>query len=271
MSTGISIYAEPGGFDSRLFFPATLYLEAQQTFLSGNGSGYIHGEISYLFGGAEYTVGFEGHNFGFNANHDSHGIATSGYVDKVVGGVTTRIATMSIFPDADNSFDGLPVNSIAWMTPDSLVHQLTSSGGVHLSLLGNTGADKLFGTNLGDYFNGEGGRDRMTGYRGNDQFLFDAIGNNNFDHITDFTHARDKILLDRSDDITLFAGVTVGNLGRTFHDITSAPEQADDRILYNHNTGRLFYDPDGRGGSAAVLFAVLDNHARLDIRDFDIF
>ena len=47
----------------------------------------------------------------------------------------------------------------------------------------------------------------------------------------------------------------------SFKDLALAPEDASDRILYNINTGMLFFDPDGSGGAAAVQFATLSNHA----------
>ena len=38
----------------------------------------------------------------------------------------------------------------------------------------------------------------------------------------------------------------------------TAATQADDYILYNRNTGALFYDADGNGSIAALQFATLD-------------
>jgi serralysin len=43
-----------------------------------------------------------------------------------------------------------------------------------------------------------------------------------------------------------------------FHAGTAAADAAD-RIIYDQATGRIFYDADGLGGAAQVLFAQLDS------------
>ena len=74
------------------------------------------------------------------------------------------------------------------MTPDALLLQAANEGGSVFNLLGGTGKDKLCGSSFDDYVNGESGNDTRTGYAGKDQFLFDAIGKTNADHITDYDH-----------------------------------------------------------------------------------
>jgi len=39
--------------------------------------------------------------------------------------------------------------------------------------------------------------------------------------------------------------------------IGAAAHDANDRIIFNHVTGELFYDADGTGSAAAVRFATL--------------
>jgi cysteinyl-tRNA synthetase len=55
--------------------------------------------------------------------------------------------------------------------------------------------------------------------------------------------------------------------GVHFH-LGTAAADAGDRIIYDQPTGRLYYDPDGTGARAQVLFAVLDNHAAITSVDF---
>lgn len=42
----------------------------------------------------------------------------------------------------------------------------------------------------------------------------------------------------------------------------------NDRILYNRDSGLLFYDADGRGGAAAKAFTLIENPAALQFSDF---
>jgi serralysin len=50
----------------------------------------------------------------------------------------------------------------------------------------------------------------------------------------------------------------------------SAAGDADDRVVYNNATGQLFYDADGNGAGAAVLFATLQGHPALAASDFTV-
>ena len=140
---------------------------------------------------------------------------------------------------------------------------------VKMSFYGADGHDVLFGTSSGDFLYGGTGNDTLTGNGGEDQFVFDAIGKANVDHIADFQKTLDSITLDLSGN-TVFAGVTAKNLEHTFHDITKEAEQSDDRIIYNHDTGDLSYDPDGSGDQKAVIFAHLHNHAKLFASSFEV-
>jgi serralysin len=49
---------------------------------------------------------------------------------------------------------------------------------------------------------------------------------------------------------------------------TGLAGNADDRIIYETDTGKLFYDADGSGAGAAVQFAVLTGNPTITNADF---
>lgn len=58
-----------------------------------------------------------------------------------------------------------------------------------------------------------------------------------------------------------------------FKDVTDRFDVQDrnDLILYNHDTGKVYYDADGEGGAGPKLFAVLQNDPVIDHKDFALF
>jgi Ca2+-binding RTX toxin-like protein len=137
-------------------------------------------------------------------------------------------------------------------------------------LKGNADANKLFGGAEKDTINGGLGNDTLKGNGDADRFVFDskldAVAN--VDHIVDFKHDLDKIALDKDIFKKLGSGKTLSD--DAFHDKATAHDNSD-RILYKQKSGMLFYDADGKKpGADPILFAVLDNHAKIDAGDFVI-
>lgn len=132
-------------------------------------------------------------------------------------------------------------------------------------LLGGEGNDLLLGGSGRDQLSGGAGQDRLTGNDGADSFIFsEAPGAGNADRITDFSgEDGDRILLDRD----IFAGLGTGQLdGANFSGGTAAFGSGA-QIVYDQDSGRLWFDPDGEGGVARSLIATLDNHAHLGADD----
>ena len=50
--------------------------------------------------------------------------------------------------------------------------------------------------------------------------------------------------------------------------LTGIAGDASDRIIYETDTGRLFYDSDGNGAAGRFLFATIANHATLANTEF---
>ena len=144
----------------------------------------------------------------------------------------------------------------------------SSTGTAALNLTGNDFANTIIGNAGANILDGLRGADTLTGGAGEDTFQFSRIPTT-VDHITDFRAVDDTITL----KATAFIG-TAGALDASAFKIISGSGNvvdADDRILYDRNTGALFYDADGSGAGLAVQFATLDNKAAISAADFLIY
>ncbi len=135
------------------------------------------------------------------------------------------------------------------------------------NLEGQSGADKLSGGAGSDVLDGGKGKDTLKGGDGQDFFVFNAEPvKANADKITDFSVADDSIGL--SADIFGIAKTGLSaDLFKVIGDGASADE--DDRVIYNSDSGKLFFDADGSGGGKAKLIATLE--AGLALTELDFF
>jgi Ca2+-binding RTX toxin-like protein len=107
-----------------------------------------------------------------------------------------------------------------------------------------------------DTLAGGAGKDSLSGGAGDDLFLLAHSGSADSDLLRSFDPGHDRIGLDHA----FFTKLAVGSLaGGKFYRSASATaaHDADDRIVYNTTSGRLYYDEDGKGGAGAVLIATL--------------
>jgi Ca2+-binding RTX toxin-like protein len=170
------------------------------------------------------------------------------------------------------------------LTLDTDIERLVLIGGGNLHgtgnegsnrLRGNAGANTLRGLDGGDLLEGGAGNDRLHGGSGDDRleggdgqdsFLFETAldGSANVDRILDFAAADDTIRLDRD----VFAAIGDGRLAASAFRSGSAATDASDRIVYDQASGKIFYDADGTGDIAAILFARVEAGTALTSADF---
>jgi Ca2+-binding RTX toxin-like protein len=145
----------------------------------------------------------------------------------------------------------------------------TISGGAGKdTVVGDAGKDSLDGGSGNDLIWGGLGKDRLTGGDDKDAFLFDVAPiKGNVDTITDFSVGEDKIWLDH--DVFAEAG-GLGKLAKAAFATNAAGQAKDalDRIIYETDTGKLFYDADGNGAGARVQIAVVADHPLLTHTSF---
>lgn len=138
------------------------------------------------------------------------------------------------------------------------------------SLISGAGNDALNGAAGNDTLTGGAGNDTLTGGSGADSFIFNtALGTSNVDRITDFNAVADTIRLENA----VFAGLEAGTLAApAFLSNTSGfAADASDRIIYESDTGRLYFDSDGTGVAERVHFATLTTGLTLTSADFFVF
>ena len=203
---------------------------------------------------------------------------TGAAVDVIDGGAGTD--TVSFASLRSSSTMGVTLNLAVVQTGGSAKGYALASGlsgadwikGIE-NITGSSYDDNLTGDSAANTLKGGLGNDVLTGGGGKDCFDFTSALSTltNVDTITDFTIGSDKIRLDNS--IMNKLQTTAGMLSKASYwegaGITKGHD-ADDRILYDTASGKLYYDADGSGSIAAVQIALIgtSSHANLDYTDF---
>ena len=261
----------------------TLGANLEELIYDGTGSfrGKGNGLHNYLEGaaGADTLEGFAGDDdlYGMTGNDTLIGGAGA---DDMYGGSGND--TYVIDSSADRAIEGSStagtdlVKSAISYTLGANLESLTLTGtgaatgtgnGLNNLITGNGAANSLSGLGGNDRLNGGLGNDALTGGSGADTFVFKSAlnGTANVDKILDFSAADDTIALSRA----VFGGIsTTGTLSASAFHNGSAAQDASDRIIYNQSTGKIFYDADGNGAGAAVLFAQVSAGTALTNLDF---
>ncbi|HEX8639530.1 MAG TPA: calcium-binding protein [Allosphingosinicella sp.] len=188
-------------------------------------------------------------------------LALLGSAAKGVGNAAANVMSGS---DAVNTLEGGIGNDT-----------LRGNGGAD-KLLGGADNDLLYGGVAGDTLDGGAGNDKLyggsgpdtlTGGTGIDRFHFDAplSRTTNVDKILDFSPVDDAIYLDRA----IFGGITAnGRLAVGAFQKGTAAADAADRIIYDQAAGKIYYDADGNGSGAQILFATVTPGTALTNADF---
>jgi Ca2+-binding RTX toxin-like protein len=133
-----------------------------------------------------------------------------------------------------------------------------------LRLGGNELAQTIAGTAGADTISGGGGRDVLLGGAGADTFVIGAVAAGNVAVLADFVAGTDRIGLTS----------TAFNVGTSLDAAEfvagTAATTADQRVIYDAGTGQLFYDADGNGAGAAVLFAQVVPGTAITAASFDV-
>jgi Ca2+-binding RTX toxin-like protein len=149
---------------------------------------------------------------------------------------------------------------------DDVIHGSASGND---QLFGFSGNDLIYAGGGNDRLGGDGGFDTLVGGPGRDVFVFDhPLNGSNVETVDGFAPARDRIELSAFifDRIADFGPLTAAEFVVGTHATTAAQ-----RIIYNPNTGHLFYDPNGSQPGGQTPFAILHPHLALTAADFLVF
>ena len=133
-------------------------------------------------------------------------------------------------------------------------------------LYGGSSSDTIVGGSNNDTIYGGGSSDTVTGGTGSDVFVFSTGIGTSVDTITDFTVVDDTIWLED----TVFAGLNPGALAASAFvaNPSGLATSAAHRVIYESDTGALFFDQDGTGANARIQFATLAPGLALTAADF---
>lgn len=237
----------------------------------GNGSDILYGEAGddiiygeneddFLFGGLDNDTLYGGN--GSDRIHGDSGTDTvygGGGDDFIFGG--DDVDTLEGGIDNDTLEGGNGSDILSGQSGDDVL----LGGPGWDKIYGGDGSDNLSGGKGGDVLAGGFGVDMLTGGEGPDIFIMEMFGEANVNIITDFDTGSDSIWLMRN---VGFGGLDWGDLSAGAFAFGTQAADADDRIIYQYSTGKLFYDPDGVGGADAYLFARVAPETALDASHF---
>ena len=183
------------------------------------------------------------------------------YVGYALG---SNVENLVLFDNPD-----IPITHVISGTGNNLNNTIT--GNRHDNdLYGRAGNDALNGGLGEDTLHGGAGKDTLKGGMGRDVFVFDTKPNKatNLDRITDYNVKDDTVWLDNA----IFTKVgSNGSLksGAFWTNNTGKAHDKDDRVIYDKDSGVLYYDADGTGSGKAVAFTTISKN--LPVTSKDIF
>ena len=190
--------------------------------------------------------------------------------DRIISSINTSLNLAGRLTVEDLSLTGTALVGVGnalnnVITGNNLNNNLIGLGG-NDRLVGGIGADTLQGGAGNDFHHGGVGVDTIVTGAGFDTILFNApLGLANFDRVLDFAPAFDTMFLENA----VFTGLTQGAfLPAGDFVIGAVAADATDRIIYNSANGNLFFDQDGTGAAAQVLFADLASGLAMTSSDF---
>lgn len=184
--------------------------------------------------------------------------------DTLVGGAGNDTyvvdSASDVVTEAASGGTDLVQSSVNW-TLGTEVENLTLTGSA-ATATGNTLANTIVGNDSANTLSGKEANDTLTGGAGADIFGFQVLTSAGVDSITDFS-LDDQLAFTTTGAFTglTFASGTSGALLSSSAQFSSGTvataSTAAERLIYDTDDGKLYYDSDGTGATAAVQIATL--------------
>jgi serralysin len=233
-------------------------------------------DVLYGLGGDDILVGEDGNDtlYGGDGNDQLYGGSGA---DQLSGGAGNDLYFVTdaanVITEGSGQGNDAVYTSVSYtLTAGAEVEFLGTNldaGTAAINLVGNEFANTIVGNAGANILDGGGGNDTLIGLGGADTFAFTtALGAGNVDTIVGFagvgTDGDDRIALSHS----IFAGLSLGVLHPNDFILGTAAQDVTDRIIYDSNTGAVYFDADGTGPAAAIQFAQLAPMTALTSVDF---
>jgi Ca2+-binding RTX toxin-like protein len=187
----------------------------------------------------------------------------------LVMNAATQILEAANRGTADHVFAGVSYKLAA----DARVELLSTIADVStlsINLTGNAFSQTISGNSGANIIDGAAGIDVLTGGLGADTFVFSSkLSANNIDTLTDFDGTSDKIALRG----LVFGSLGIGAISAEQFESNSTGTATTElqRIIYDNDSGFLYFDRDGSGSTSAIHFATLTGTPILTSTDFEVF
>lgn len=229
--------------------------------LSGNNAiSDSGGNNNITLGTGDDTVTTGAGNDVIRAGDGNNAIVDGGGNNRIISGAGNDTITGGSGNDVITAGDGN--NSIVAGGGNDRV----TTGAGNDTLTGNDGADMLVTGAGNDVLDGGAGADTLIGGLGSDTFVFSSASDGTADMVKDFrTSDGDKLSLSPLTFTALSGASDVQ--GRLVSAAGATALDADDFLVFDTTTHKLYYDADGNGAGGAVLVATLAGVASLSASD----
>ncbi|APG95372.1 calcium-binding protein [Sinorhizobium americanum] len=204
---------------------------------------------------------------GLGADTMEGGSGNDTYVVNEIGDVIDEVSHGGSGVDTVRS--SISFSLVASDKVEGAVENLTLLGTASTNATGNSLANTLVGNSGNNILSGSSGKDKLTGGLGNDSFFFNSTlsATSNVDTITDFNVANDTIRLENA-VFTAISGTGTLTAAQFVKNTTGLAADTTDRIIYESDTGKLFYDSNGSGSGGSVHFATVGTNLSITAADF---